>query len=104
MNNHRYYKKMVIYWFNKKGTNKLFKMYSTEVRDSYHGYYAYLDPKTNPRHEKYIQVPFNEGDIWHRCFWLEEEDDDRAMRIRNEYLNAEINKTIRKLQKMMEVN
>ena len=98
---------MVIYWFNGDNALEIHKIYPIEVEGCWSRYRAYIDAKDDPRKynngykgKNWINLSYAEGEILYKAFWLEEEDDDRAIEIVENYSNELLEKKRKELEKI----
>ena len=91
---------MYVFWFNSKNgqDNTLYCSKVIKTRKDEHGLHLEVDPeggipkmpsRTTVDGLVWFFLPFEEGEVRNRCFWLEEEDYNRAIDIQTDYLKRQ---------------
>lgn len=103
---------MYVFWFNadKGRDNTLYCSKAIKSRKDEHGIKIYVDPNGGipnmparcNEEGMWFYLPLKEGEIKHRCFWLEEEDLERAMEIQNDHLKKQWLKATEQMKKLKE--
>ena len=85
---------MVVYYFYRRKTLYKFKPIEVYQTINHSCLRVIIDPLSDPRMDTYkdsMVVSGKEGVVRYGNFWLEEEDDERAMRIWEDYKKEKVN-------------
>lgn len=102
---------MYVFWFNSKNPQQIYiakvidkvkvKLWRNDIFPTF--YRVTVDPESELYKKKeWIKVSIKEGKIYHRAFWLENEDYSKANEIVEAYFKEQRLKMERKMKKLEE--